>query len=102
MRNRLILLPMLGMLALPSCVPPPEPPVTVNTVSGNPNPPPPPVRAEEMPKPPVSEEPLIWQPGQWDWQHGAWVLRGGHGTEWQDGYWSNASGRWVWQPAHWL
>lgn len=75
----------------------------------NPYPQPPPVRTEEIPKPPVSEEPLIWQPGHWDWsgsgyiwRDGHWVKRGGHGTQWQDGYWTPQGGTWTWVPAHWL
>ena len=75
----------------------------------NPYPQPPPVRAETIPLPPVSEQPLIWQPGHWDydgqgytWREGRWVERAGHGTQWQDGYWSNATGSWAWVPAHWL
>jgi hypothetical protein len=72
-------------------------------------PPPPPVPAETIPKPPVSEDPLIWQPGHWDWsgsqytwQQGMWIKREGHGTQWQDGYWSNTGGTSKWVPAHWL
>jgi hypothetical protein len=75
----------------------------------NPNPPPPPVRSEVIPKPPVSEDPLIWQPGHWDWEGtgyawraGEWVKRAGHGTEWQDGYWVNQSGNWTWVAGHWM
>ena len=105
MRIRWFLLPALMTLTLASCMLPPP----VNTVSGNPNPPPPAVLAEEISKPPVSEELLIWQPGHWDWlgsgyswRQGEWIKRVGHGTEWQDGYWNNASGHWEWQPAHWL
>jgi hypothetical protein len=73
-----------------------------------PYPPVPPVRAEAVPLPPVSEKPLIWQPGHWDWtgttyqwREGRWVGREGHGTLWQDGYWAFQSGSWVWLPAHW-
>lgn len=102
MRKHLMLL---MALAVAGCVQPPP----VNTVSGNPNPPAPPVQSEVIPKPPVSEEPLIWQPGHWDWlgtgyswRPGEWIKRAGHGTEWQDGYWTNESGRWEWRPAHWL
>jgi hypothetical protein len=76
----------------------------------NPYPPIPPSRVEVVPKPPVSEDPLLWQPGHWDflggsyaWAAGRWVPRGGHGVNWQDGYWtSNPDGRWVWIPAHWI
>jgi hypothetical protein len=68
----------------------------------------PPPQAEVIPKPPVSEQPLIWQPGHWDWTggsyawtSGAWVLRAGHGTSWQDGYWTQVNGSWSWVPPHW-
>jgi hypothetical protein len=78
--------------------------------AANPYPPAPAVQAEVIPKPPVSEDPLIWQPGHWDWTGGsyvwtpgAWEPREGHGTSWQDGYWSQGpGGQWVWIPAHWL
>jgi hypothetical protein len=70
---------------------------------------PPPGRSETIPKPPVSEQPLVWQPGHWDWTGGSyawrpgqWVLRAGHGTLWQDGYWAREGGTWVWIPGHWL
>ncbi len=79
-------------------------------MGANPYPPPPPVQAEIVPKPPVSEDPLIWRPGHWDWTggsyvwtQGAWVAREGHGTNWQDGYWTQGpNGQWVWLPAHWM
>lgn len=90
-------------LGLTACMAPPP------LAASNPNPPPPAVRVETIPKPPVSEEPLIWQPGHWDWEgtgyvwrDGEWVRRAGHGTEWQDGYWSNANGTYTWVPAHWM
>ncbi len=70
---------------------------------------PPPPRNEVIPKPPVSEAPLVWQPGHWDWtgggyawRPGRWILRAGHGTLWQDGYWGREGGQWVWIPGHWL
>jgi hypothetical protein len=73
-----------------------------------PYPPVPPPQAEMIPKPPVSEQPLIWQPGHWDytgasyaWTGGAWVLRAGHGTAWQDGYWTQVNGAWSWVAPHW-
>ncbi len=111
MRSRLThsaaaLVLLLGTLA--ACA---QPQPTATASGANPNPPPPPVRSEEIPKPPVSEDPLIWQPGHWDWEgsgyawrQGEWVKRAGHGTEWQDGYWSNqsGSGAWTWVPAHWM
>jgi hypothetical protein len=74
-----------------------------------PYPAPPPIPGEVVPKPPVSEDPLIWQPGHWDWsgsdylwREGRWVVRAGHGTQWQDGYWSSDAGKWRWVPAHWI
>jgi hypothetical protein len=80
-----------------------------NLSTSNPNPPPPAVREETIPKPPVTEEPVIWQPGHWDWinggyvwEPGEWVKRAGHGTLWMDGHWSNEDGGWVWKRAHWM
>jgi hypothetical protein len=73
-----------------------------------PNPPPPP-RAETIPKPPVTEDAVTWQPGHWEWDgkdyswhEGAWVPLAGHGTQWQPGYWALQNGAWVWVPAHWM
>lgn len=104
MRTSPRLPPLLAVLFLAGCMPQPPAPML-----SNPNPQPPPVRAEVIPKPPVSEEPLIWQPGHWDWEgagyvwrEGDWVKRAGHGTQWQDGYWTTSNGVWVWQPPHWL
>jgi hypothetical protein len=49
-------------------------------------------RAESVPKPPVSPEPLDWQPGHWDWagngylwSPGQYVLAAGHGLNWMPG-----------------
>jgi hypothetical protein len=79
---------------------------TMNTP--NPYPPVPPPTAEVIPKPPVSAEPLVWQPGFWDWNGGGYVwLPGryvstaGHGTLFQMGYWQLTSSGWVWVRAHW-
>ena len=78
-------------------------------MTANPYPPPPMLRTDIMPKPPISEVALTWQPGHWDWsgaayvwREGAWVNRNGQGTQWLPGFWSNASGAWTWIPAHWL
>jgi len=78
-------------------------------IGTNPNPPPPAVIPESIPKPPVTEDPVIWQPGHWEWQglgyvwqQGQWIPRAGHGTEWQDGYWALQDKTWVWIPGHWL
>ena len=73
------------------------------------HPPAPPAFAEQVPAPPRSKVPLIWQPGHFDWDGigyikvpGRWVDRAGHGTLWQDGYWRQVSGPSVWVPAHWI
>jgi hypothetical protein len=74
----------------------------------NPYPPVPPVISETVPLPPVTAEPLMWQPGHWDWSGGGYVwARGqyvpaaGHGNLWMPGWWSLTAGGWTWQPAHW-
>jgi WXXGXW repeat (2 copies) len=65
--------------------------------------------AETMPKPPVSAEPLIWQPGHWDWTGNAYVwIPGqyvsavGHGNRWIGGFWEPTDTGQVWHPAHWM
>ncbi|MBV9785947.1 MAG: YXWGXW repeat-containing protein [Acidisphaera sp.] len=91
-----------GLLMLTGCV--------VAPVRESPYPPVPPARAEVVPRPPVSERPLTWQPGHWDWvgngylwREGEWVPRAGHGGMWQDGFWTyGESGGWVWVPGHWV
>ena len=82
---------------------------TVNTTTGSPFPPVPPPVAEVRPLPPVSPDPVIWQPGHWDWNGqayawtpGLWVPREGHGSLWQDGYWTQVNGNIVWVPPHWM
>lgn len=68
---------------------------------------PPPTLVETVPLPPVSETPLIWQPGHYDWsgaayvwQPGRYVPRNGHSL-WQPGAWTGANGSYTWVPAHW-
>ncbi len=63
---------------------------------------------EIVPKPPVSAESLMWQPGYWDWtgagyiwRPGLYVPAAGHGNLWNTGYWANRDGGWVWLPPHW-
>ena len=75
---------------------------------GNPYPPVPPPTAEIVPKPPVAAEPLLWQPGHWDWSgssyvwvNGQYVPAAGHGNLWVQGWWSLTPAGWAWQPAHW-
>jgi len=71
----------------------------------------PPLRSEERPKPPVSEEEQLWQPGHWDWtggsyawRAGAWVKRGNGSNMWMDGHWRRETvpQPCFWVPAHWM
>jgi hypothetical protein len=73
------------------------------------NPPPiPSPPAESMPRPPVTAEPMVWQPGHWDWSgnqylwaKGQYVPAAGHGNVWTAGAWYHGSDGWNWVPAHW-
>jgi hypothetical protein len=74
----------------------------------NPYPPVPAPLAETMPKPPVTGQELVWQPGHWDWngtgyvwQPGQYVPAAGHGRLWQPGWWAHTPSGWQWQPPHW-
>lgn len=74
----------------------------------NPYPPVPNILSESIPKPPVTSEPLMWQPGHWDWNGsgyvwapGQFVPAAGHGNLWMPGWWSRTDSGWVWQPPHW-
>jgi len=67
-----------------------------------------PPHAENMPEPPVTMEPMLWQPGHWDWNGsqytwaaGQYVPAAGHGNMWMPGTWSHGPNGWRWQPAHW-
>jgi hypothetical protein len=75
----------------------------------NPYPPVPPVMSEVVPKPPVTAEPLMWQPGHWDWTgsgyvwaKGQYVPAAGHGSLWMPGWWSRSPAGWTWVPPHWM
>jgi hypothetical protein len=101
MRRWLPALLVLGLLS--ACAPQPDAEDTPN-----PHPPVPALIPETMTKPPVIAEPLLWQPGHWDWTGsgytwapGQWVPAQGHGPLWMPGWWSHSSGGWVWQPPHW-
>ena len=70
----------------------------------------PPMKAEEQPKPPVSEDEQLWQPGHWDWdgrtyawRPGVWILRAG-GNLWMDGHWTRDQipAPCAWVPSHWV
>jgi len=78
------------------------------TASAPPFPPVPPPMQESIPKPPVTGESLLWQPGHWNWngngyvwQPGEYVPAAGHGNLFQTGYWQQTSSGWQWVPAHW-
>lgn len=72
---------------------------------------PPARKAEVIPKPPISEQVMLWQPGHWDysggnyaWAPGQWIPRGNRSGQWFDGYWTRdaAPSPCHWVPAHWL
>ncbi len=72
---------------------------------------PPTRKIEKIPKPPVSEHVLLWQPGHWNyanggytWVKGQWIPRGSKSGQWFDGYWTRdaAPSPCHWVPAHWL
>jgi hypothetical protein len=103
MRRLAVVAVAIGLLPLGGCVVQSGRPVVAAC------PAPPPLHTEVLPRPPLSEEPLVWQPGHWDWngstytwRDGAWLPRAGRGTSWLDGYWTTASGSCVWVPAHWV
>ncbi len=69
---------------------------------------PPPLPAETIPLPPVSEEQLIWHPGDWlyvagsyRYEPGHYEPRGNHGALWTRGHWAGTSGHYVWLPGAW-
>jgi hypothetical protein len=75
----------------------------------NPFPPVPPLQPEAVPKPPVTSEALMWQPGHWDWNgtsyvwsNGQYVPAAGHGSLWMPGWWSRTPAGWTWLPPHWM
>lgn len=77
--------------------------------SAPPYPPVPPARVEVMGKPPVTQTLLIWQPGHWNWNGGAYewipgdfVPRAGHSDLWMPGYWERSGMSWRWVAAHWV
>jgi hypothetical protein len=101
MRPTRILAALLGISLLAGCV-------FRSPATENPYPPVPDLLPETMSKPPVTAEPLIWQPGHWDWTgtgyvwaNGQFVPAQGHGNLWVPGWWSRTPDAWVWQPPHW-
>ena len=80
-----------------------------NPAATPPYPPVPALLADPMPKPPVTGEQLLWQPGHWDWNGGGYVWApgqyvpaAGHGAFWMPGWWDVTNGLWHWEPAHWV
>jgi hypothetical protein len=70
---------------------------------------PPAPTAEVMPKPPVSDTQLVWQPGHWDWTGATYVWTGGKwvqnpgGTSWMAGSWTlSPGGSCAWNPGHFV
>ena len=69
---------------------------------------PPALPAETIPLPPVSEEELIWQPGDWAYfggsyryEPGHYVPRAGRRAAWAFGHWAGRSPHYVWVPGGW-
>ena len=99
MKRPMLTAALLGVGLLSGCVaaPPPPPPA------------PPPPQAETIPNPPVTDVPLVWQPGHWNWtgaayawQPGVFVPRDGHSNMFMPGFWQQTPGGWSWVPAHWM
>lgn len=75
-----------------------------------PFPPVPPPQVETRPIPPVSNQALLWRPGDWQWtgsgytwQPGAYEPAAGHGSNnWLPGHWEGTNGQYAWVPGHWL
>ena len=70
---------------------------------------PPPLPAEMIPLPPVSEEALIWRPGDWLYVDGSYRYdpgryepRGAHGPVWVGGHWTGTRGNYAWMPGGWI
>jgi hypothetical protein len=70
---------------------------------------PPPLPAEVLPLPPVSETPLVWEPGDWMYANGSYrynagqyVPAAGHSRQWVFAQWAPGPGGPVWVPGHWL
>ncbi len=69
---------------------------------------PPPLPAETIPLPPVSDQALIWQPGDWTYfdgsyryEAGRFVPRGDHRAAWTFGHWVGTQGQYRWVPGGW-
>ncbi|HUN44717.1 MAG TPA: YXWGXW repeat-containing protein [Acetobacteraceae bacterium] len=101
MTKSLFVAGMFGVALLAGCA-------SQTTTSSLPFPPVPAPLQETIPKPPVSGDALLWQPGHWNWngngyvwQPGEYVPAAGHGNLFQTGYWEQTPTGWRWMPAHW-
>ncbi len=100
MHVRFLLPALLGATLLAGCVVAP-PPQFLQA---------PPLPAETIPLPPVSETPLVWQPGDWvftggsyHYEPGSYVPAAGHSRQWVFGHWGVMEGGVpAWVPGHWL
>jgi hypothetical protein len=97
---------LLGAALIVGCIAQPQ--TAQSQYAANPYPPVPPLVLEVIPKPPVSGQQLLWQPGHWDWTGGGYVWAGGeyvpaagHGNLWMPVWWARTDAGWTWQPAHW-
>ena len=68
----------------------------------------PPLPAESIPLPPVSEDALIWHPGDWVYVGGSYRYEAGryeplgtHGRYWAPGHWAGSRGNYAWVPGAW-
>lgn len=101
MTHRRILAALAGCVLLAGCV-------QQGGLAGNPYPPVPAPMVEAIPKPPVTGQALMWQPGHWEWNGtgymwlpGQYVPAAGHGSLWMPGFWAQTPSGWSWTPAHW-
>ena len=63
---------------------------------------------ELVPLPPVTDRPLIWEPGDWVFEDGKYrfspghyVDRGGHPPSWVFAHWEGTPGHYLWVPGAW-
>jgi len=111
-----------ALVALAACSSPPPPPQTTQVIV-QPQPevamatiapmPPPPPHSELVPPPPPSGEPMVWQPGHWQytgaagnpwyWREGRYVTVPTGASAWVPGVWQQQVGGsgWLWVAGHW-
>lgn len=81
----------------------------VNTMTTAAYPAIPPLQPETIPNPPVTDIPLLWQPGHWnwngagyEWQPGLYIPRDDHGGTYLPGHWELTNAGYTWVPFQWL